>query len=628
MATQAANDRYTLALAVGALGVVYGDIGTSPLYALRECFHGAHAIEVSKGNVLGVLSLVFWSLVLIVSIKYLALVLRADNKGEGGVLALLSLAFPERHPSHAKRLSQAMVMLGLFGTALLYGDGMITPAISVLSAVEGLNVATRVFESYVVPITVGILVALFCVQRFGTGRVGKIFGRVTFVWFIVLAVLGIKGIVTYPGVFAAINPLQAARFFLDNGWRAFLVLGSVFLVITGGEALYADMGHFGKKPIRRAWFWVVLPALLLNYFGQGALLLQNPSAAENPFYMLAPKWSLYPLVALATAATVIASQALISGAFSLTMQAVQLGYFPRLKIEHTSSMEKGQIYIAQANWFLMFACIGLVVGFRSSSNLAAAYGIAVTMTMLITTILFHFAARRLWGWSPGKAAIICVPFLIMELAFFGANVLKIAHGGWFPLAVGVAVFTLLWTWKSGRRRLGEKLQPATVPLPLFFQDMVTCSVLRVKGTAIYLSGRLGTVPLSLLHNLKHNKVLHQRVILLTIVSHESAHIEEENRLEIEDLKNGFHRVVGNYGFMEDPNVPELLRECATRGLDLNPDEFSYFLSKETLVPKSRRGIRSWRDILFAVMSRNATSAAGFFKLPPNKVVELGMQVEM
>jgi KUP system potassium uptake protein len=628
MTTQKASGRYTLALAVGALGVVYGDIGTSPLYALRECFYGKHGIAVSPGNVLGVLSLIFWSLILIVSIKYLTFVVRADNKGEGGILALLALAFPMREPSQTDRLTRMMIVLGLFGTALLYGDGIITPAISVLSAVEGLNVATTLFEPYIIPITVMILIALFSVQAFGTGRVGKIFGRITLVWFLALAILGIKGILSFPKILAALNPFYGWHFFMENGRKAFVVLGAIFLVVTGGEALYADMGHFGKRPMRLAWFSVVLPALVLNYFGQGALLLRNPSAAENPFFLLAPTWALYPLVALATLATVIASQALISGAFSLTMQAVQLGYFPRIRIEHTSSMEKGQIYIAQVNWFLMLACIGLVVGFGSSSNLAAAYGIAVTMTMLITTVLFYFAARRLWQWTPQKAVLICAPFFTLELAFFGANALKIAHGGWFPITVGLVIFTLLTTWQTGRRILGEKLRHATLPLSMLIEDVVARPPQRVKGTAIFLSGRLGTVPLALLHNLKHNKVLHQRVVFLTIVTHEKAHVEEQNKLEIEDLKNGFHRVIGHFGFMEVPDVPELLKKCNEKGLDLKPDEFSYFLSKETLIPTPSHGMAFWREILFAAMSRNATSAASFFKLPPNKVVELGMQVEI
>jgi KUP system potassium uptake protein len=628
MTTQKAGGRYTLALAIGALGVVYGDIGTSPLYALRECFHGPHAIEVTKGNVLGVLSLIFWSLILIVSVKYLIFVVRADNKGEGGILALLALAFPARDPSQTNRLTKLMIVLGLFGTALLYGDGMITPAITVLGAVEGLKVATPFFEPYIVPLAVVILIGLFSIQRFGTGKVGSIFGRVTLVWFCALAILGIKGIISSPNILAAVNPVYGFDFLLGNGWKAFVVLGAVFLAVTGAEALYADMGHFGRHPIRLAWFAVALPALVLNYFGQGALLLQNAAAAENPFFMLAPKWSLYPLVVLATAAAIIASQALISGAFSLTMQAVQLGYFPRLKIEHTSSMEKGQIYISEVNWFLMLACIGLVVGFRSSSNLAAAYGIAVTMTMIITTILFHFVAKRLWHWSSAKALLICAPFLAIELAFFGANALKILHGGWFPLAVGLIVFTLLTTWQTGRRILNEKLQHSTIPLSLLFDDVIANAPHRVKGTAIFLSGRMGTVPISLLHNLKHNKVLHERVVFLTVVTHEEARIEEENRLEVEDLKNGFHRVIGHFGFMEVPDVPELLKKCKAKGLDLNPNEFSYFLSKETLIPTRAHGMALWREFLFAAMSRNATSAASFFKLPPNKVVELGMQVEI
>jgi KUP system potassium uptake protein len=622
------SGRYTLGLAIGALGVVYGDIGTSPLYALRECFFGTHPMAVTRPNVLGILSLIFWSLILLVSIKYLAFVLRADNKGEGGILALLSLAFPDRKPSDKITVPGVMIVLGLFGTALLYGDGMITPVISIFGAVEGLNVATPFFEPYIVPISVGIIVVLFSVQRFGTGKIGRIFGLVTLVWFIALAVLGIRGIITAPNVLAALNPYYGLRFLMQSGSKGFVVLGAVFLAVTGAEALYADMGHFGRKPIRLAWFCVVLPALALNYFGQGALLLQNPAAAENPFYFLAPKWALYPLVVLATAAAVIASQALISGAFSLTMQAVQLGYFPRLRIEHTSSMERGQIYIAQVNWFLMFACIGLVLGFRSSANIAAAYGIAVTMTMIITTILFHFAARRLWNWSSRKAWLICAPFLAIELAFFSANALKITHGGWFPLVVGIIIFTLLTTWKTGRRGLGEKLMEATLPLATFFESVSANSIHRVKGTAIYLSGRTGTVPLSLLHNLKHNKVLHECVVFLTIISHEKAYIEEDERIEVEPLQKGFYRVVGHFGFMEDPDVPELLKNCQADGLNLKPEEISFFLSRETVIPRKGPGMVFWREILFAIMSRNATNAASFFKLPPNKVVELGMQVEI
>lgn len=623
-------NRYVVGLVVGALGIVFGDIGTSPLYALRECFHGAQAVAPSRGNILGVLSLVFWSVTLVVSTKYLSLVLRADNDGEGGILALLALAFPEGGaPITGRRAGSIMIVLGLFGTALLYGDGMITPAISVLSAVEGLNVATSLFEPFIIPITVGILVVLFSVQRFGTGKVGDIFGRVTLVWFLVLAILGIKGILMAPEVLGAVNPIYGLKFFMANGGKGFVVLGAVFLVVTGAEALYADMGHFGRRAIRLAWFYIVFPALLLNYFGQGALLLKNPEAAVNPFYLLAPNWAIYPLVILATSAAVIASQALISGAFSLTMHAVQLGYFPRLKIEHTSSTERGQIYIAHVNWVLMLACIGLVAGFGSSSNLAAAYGVAVTLTMVITTMLFYFAARRLWGWSRAKAGLICLPFLGMELAFFGANALKIAHGGWFPLAVGLGIFTLLTTWKTGRGILGRKLEAGSLPLPLFFDDMAANPPARVKGTAIYLSGRLGTVPLSLLHNLKHNRVLHERVVVLSIVAHEQPFIGENKRLELEKLKEGFYRVTGHFGFMETPDVPVLLGKCAGGGLDLDPGQVSYFLSKETIIPVAHApGMAIWREKLFALMSRNAISAASFFKLPPNRVVELGMQVEI
>jgi KUP system potassium uptake protein len=517
--TQSVSGRhYRATLALGALGVVYGDIGTSPLYALRECFHGPHSVAASQQNVLGVLSLVVWSLILLVSVKYLSLVLRADNKGEGGILALLALAFPGDSDARSGRAATVMLALGIFGTALLYGDGMITPAISVLSAVEGLTVATHLFEPYIIPITVGILIALFSVRRHGTGKVGGVFGRVTVVWFLCLAALGVKGILSAPAVLAALNPWRAVSFFIGNGWHGFIVLGSVFLAVTGAEALYADMGHFGRKPIRLAWFALVLPALTLNYFGQGALLLQNPAAAENPFYRLAPSWALYPLVVLATSATVIASQALITGAFSLTMQAMQLGYFPRLKIDHTSSVERGQIYIGYVSRFLMLACIGLVVGFRSSSNLAAAYGIAVTLTMVITAVLFYFAARRLWDWSRLVAALVCAPFLGIELAFFGANALKVLNGGWFPILVALGIFILLTTWKTGRRQLGKRLEAATLPLSMFFEDLDRNPPARVRGTSVYLSGRLGNAPISLLHNLKHNQVLHEHVIFLTVLT--------------------------------------------------------------------------------------------------------------
>jgi KUP system potassium uptake protein len=615
------------ALALGALGVVYGDIGTSPLYALRECFHGSHAIEVSRGNVLGVLSLILWSLILLVSIKYLTLVVRADNKGEGGILALLTLGFPE-HDANRKRWFSIIILIGVFGTALLYGDGVITPAISVLSAVEGLNVATKFFEPYIIPITLVILIALFLPQRFGTGKIGNVFGRVTLAWFIALALLGLKGIVSAPAVLSAINPVHAVRFFLENGGKGFVVLGAVFLAVTGAEALYADLGHFGRAAIRRAWFAIVLPALVLNYFGQGALLLHTPSAAENPFYLLAPRWALFPLVALAAAATVIASQALISGAFSLTMHAVQLGYFPRLTIEHTSSMERGQIYIPFVNWVLMFACIGLVAGFKSSSNLAAAYGIAVTMTMLITTVLFGFVAVRLWRWNRLVAIAVCLPFFLVELAFFGANALKITHGGWFPLAMGAVVFVLLTTWKTGRRLLAEKAEPFHAAHLAVVPGHLQPSTPQGAWHRHLSCWKIGQRAPRVAAQYQAQQVLHERVIFLTVISHEHPHIEEQHRVEVEQLQAGFYRVVGHYGFMEEPNVPRLLEKCRTGGLDLNPQQCTYFLSRENLIPTRGVGMAYWREVLFTMMSRNATSAAAFFKLPPNQVVELGMQIEL
>jgi KUP system potassium uptake protein len=620
-----ADRRYQLGLMLGALGVVYGDIGTSPLYALRECFHGIHAIEPNHENVLGVLSLIFWSLVIIVSVKYLTFVMRANNKGEGGILALLALAFPERDAAGRKMW---WIALGVFGAGLLYGDGMITPAITTLSAIEGLEVATQFLDPYIVPITVAVIVGLFSFQRIGTSLVGLMFGPVMAIWFLTLAALGIRGIILTPEVFAAFSPQYGIEFFVHNGWRGFLVLGAVFLVVTGTEALYADMGHFGVRPIRRAWFMIVLPALFLNYLGQGALLLQNPSAAENPFYRLAPPWTIYPLVVLATMAAVIASQALISGAYSLTMQAIQLGYFPRLVISHTSHAERGQIYMPQVNWTLMLACVGLVLGFQSSTNLAAAYGIAVSLTMAITTVLFYFAARRLWGWSKGRAGLGCAFFLFIDLSFLGANMLKIGHGGWFPIVVGIAIFTLMSTWKTGRHILRARLAASTLPYDLFLQDVRQHSPQRVPGTAVFMAGNPDGAPLALLHNLKHNKVLHQRVVVLTILTREIPSVKNAERVKVERLEEGFYRVIGYYGFMEEPNVPELLSRCEAEGLPFREEETTFFLSRETIIPTKERGMALWRERLFAAMSRNAQHATAFFRLPANRVVELGMQVEL
>ncbi len=615
------------ALMVSALGVVFGDIGTSPLYALKECFEGKHGVVPTEGNVLGVLALIFWSLILIVSIKYLGAVMRADNRGEGGILALLALAVPDRADKLPRRRA-LLVALAVFGATLLYGDGIITPAISVLSAVEGLGVATPHLKDFVLPITIAVLIALFSVQHHGTGKMGRVFGPIMLVWFVCLAALGIKGILTAPRVLGALNPWAAVQFFAENGWKGFVVIGAVFLAVTGGEALYADMGHFGVRPIRRGWFRIVLPALFLNYLGQGALLLNNPGAKENPFYLLAPGWALYPLVVLATAATVIASQAVISGAFSLTMQAIQLGYLPRMKIIHTSSEERGQIYMPHINWMLMVACIGLVLGFGSSTNLAAAYGIAVTLTMLIDTILFFVAAQRLWNWSPVRAGALCALFFVVELAFLSANALKIVHGGWFPLVVGAGIFAIMATWKTGRRLVWETLQNSSLPRDLFFESIEHHAPQRIPGTAVFLAGNPNGTPLALLHNLKHNKVLHERNILLTLVTEDIPYVPAGQRAEVEALPAGFQRVLARYGFMEEPNVRELLATAPLIGGPVEVQKTTFFLSRETILPSGKKGMRLWRKWLFAVLSRNAQPATDFFKLPPNRVVELGMQVEL
>ncbi len=627
MQNKPAGQSELLPLTLGALGVVYGDIGTSPLYALRECFHGPHAAALTRSNVLGVLSLIFWSLIIIVSVKYLAVVMRASNRGEGGILALLALVVSDRD-GRARGGRAVLIGCGIFGAALLYGDGMITPAISVLSAVEGLDVASKHFSDFVLPITIVILIALFAVQHHGTGRVGSVFGPVMVVWFVSITLLGLKGILLEPDVLTAMNPFHGLKFIMTNGWTGFVVIGAVFLVVTGGEALYADMGHFGVRPIRLAWFGLVLPALFINYLGQGALLLAEPAAAENPFYRLAPEWALYPLVALATAATVIASQALISGAFSLTVQAIQLGYLPRIKVKHTSSSERGQIYLTHVNWTLMLASIGLVLGFGSSSNLAAAYGIAVTLTMLTTTVLFYFAAQRLWQWSPAKAAAVCAIFLVVETAFFAANLLKIVHGGWFPLVVGAALFAIMTTWKTGRRLAWERLQAASLPREMFFESLKMDPPQRVPGTAVFLAGNPEGTPLALLHNIRHNKVLHERNVLLTLVTEDVPQVSAAERARVEMLPAGFVRIVGRYGFMEEPNVPELLRNCKFDGPPIDLQKTTFFLSRETILPTGKSQFARWRKWLFALMSRNAQPATDFFQLVPNRVVELGMQVEL
>ena len=626
IARRAPRGRYLFVLSLAALGVVYGDIGTSPLYAMRECFHGVHSIVPSPANIFGVLSLIFWSLVIVISIKYLVFVLRADNHGEGGILSLTALATPIR-PSG--RTEQAfLIFIGIFGAALLYGDGIITPAISVLGAMEGLNVATPIFSPYVVPITIVILVALFLFQRRGTAKVGRIFGPITLTWFTALAALGIAQILRHPEVLAAVNPLHALDFFLRNGWHGFLILGSVFLVVTGGEALYADMGHFGTRPIRLVWFTVVLPALLLNYFGQGALLLEDPEAAHNPFYRLAPGWALYPMIVLATSAAIIASQAVISGAFSLTMQAVQLGFSPRLKINHTSTREFGQIYIPAVNWALMVGCIAIVVGFRSSSNLAAAYGVAVTSTMVITTILFYVVARRIWGWGLLPTAALASFFLIIDLAFFGANIIKVAQGGWFPLLLAALVFIVMTTWKKGRRILNERIQTEAKPLEEFLQEMERRPPTRVPGTAIFMNGNASRTPPALLHNLEHNKVLHERVLFLTVKTKQIPFVTAEERVEVEALGNGFHRLKVYYGFMEDPDIPNVLENLRLPGFAYVPQDTTYFLGRETIIASKHPGMALWREKIFSIISHNATSATAYFCIPPDRVVEMGEQIEL
>ncbi len=622
-ASQQSSRRYLFVLSLGALGVVYGDIGTSPLYALRECFRPEHGVLPTQDNVLGTLSLIIWSLVVIISIKYLALVMRADNRGEGGILALMSLVGARGD----RKRRFALVALGLFGAALLYGDGMITPAISVLSAIEGLEVATPVFSPVVVPITVVVLVILFVVQRFGTGKVGAAFGPVMLLWFAVIALLGAVQIVKEPHVLAAFDPQYGVNFFLRNGHRGFLVLGAVFLAVTGGEALYADMGHFGARPIRIAWFVLVFPSLVVNYLGQGALLLQHPRGTEHPFFLLAPRWAQYPLVVLATVATIIASQAVISGAYSLTRQAVQLGYAPRLLIRHTSAREIGQIYIPSVNWILMLSSIGLVLTFRASTNLAAAYGVAVTATMGITTALLAFVERERWNWSIVTVIAVTLPLLAIDLSFFAANIVKVAEGGWFPLVVGIAVYTFMTTWHTGRRILNERLSQQALSIDDLSRDLAKNRIPRVPGTAIFMSRSHAGIPTTLLHNLKHNKVVHETVVILNVDVEETARVSEEQRYQWEDLGNGLFRLVAHFGFMEDPNLPELLAKVKGP-VTFAPMSTSYFLGRETLIATHAPGMALWRDHIFAWMMRNASSASQYFCLPPNQVIELGAQIEI
>jgi len=613
--------RQLLKLSLTALGVVYGDIGTSPLYAIRECFRADHGVPVTPANVLGVLSLMFWALVIIIALKYQSYVLRADNRGEGGVLSLMVLAM-----SSAPRRAAPIVTLGLVGAVLLYGDGMITPAISVLSAVEGIEIATPAFSHYVVPITIVILVGLFWIQDRGTAVVGTLFGPVTLVWFLTLGALGIYRLREDPTVVAALNPAYAWSFLMRSGWEGFLVLGAVFLVVTGGEALYADMGHFGRRPIRLTWYFVVMPGLLLNYFGQGALLLTNPAAAESPFYLMAPSWALYPLIVLSTCATIIASQALISGSFSVTRQATMLGFWPRVKIQHTSADEIGQIYVPSINWTLMFCTIALVLGFRTSSALAAAYGIAVTTTMLITTLLAYVVAVDRWKWPKPWAIALTVVLLVVDGAFFAANVLKIPHGGWFPLLVGAVIFILMTTWRTGRVRLGERIMSQQVPIEDFLELLRVERIVRVPGTAVYMVSNTQGTPSPLMQNAFHHRAVHENVVLLTVLIEDIPRVADRDRVTVEELPEGFVRVVAHYGFMESPNVPALLEREDTPTPPLQYTTF--FLGRETVLAETSEGMSRWRKVLFAFMSRNSQRATAFFAVPPDRVVEVGSQIEL
>jgi KUP system potassium uptake protein len=613
-------------LALTALGIVYGDIGTSPLYALRESFHGPHAIAPTPANIYGVLSLVFWSLVIVVTIKYVVFILRADNRGEGGILALTALATPIRPLAPSPR--RPLVLLGVFGAALLYGDGIITPAISVLSAVEGLSIATPLFKPYVIPLTIGILTGLFLMQRGGTTRLGRLFGPVMLAWFLTLALLGVSNIARNPWVLAAINPTYALTFFAANGLQGYLILGTVFLVVTGGEALYADMGHVGRRAIQLAWFGLVLPALLLNYFGQGSLLLSNPETARNPFYLSAPAWALYPLVILATVATIIASQALISGVFSLTMQAENLGFLPRTSIIHTSATEFGQIYIPAVNWALMIACSLVILIFQTSSNLAAAYGVAVTMTMAITTLIFAVVVRTHWRWPLWQVALLTGTFMLIDLAFLGANLIKIPQGGWFPLVVAGLLFTVMTTWKRGNRIVFSHEQRLELPLDLLFKRMRVEPPTRVPGTAVFLSANPEGVPAALLANVRHNHVIHQQVILATVRIEGVPYVPEEKRLEVEPLEQGFYRVIIRFGFMEQPNVPRALAHLSVPELQFDPDRTPYFVSRTRVVRSNIYSMAPWREQLYALMRRNAASPADFFLLPASYVFEVDTSVEL
>ena len=621
-AIKSKSQQATLALA--ALGVVYGDIGTSPLYAMKEVFAGNHSIPLTPDNVLGILSLIVWSLIIIVSIKYVVYIMRADNRGEGGIMALIALA---QHGAKGNPgLQRAIMLVGLLGAGMFYGDGMVTPAISVLSALEGLKVVTPAFQPVIIPATLVVLFALFYFQRRGTASIGALFGPVMLLWFATLSMLGIISIMANPGVLRALSPTLGLGFLIENRSIAIVAMGAVVLSVTGAEALYADMGHFGSKPIRQAWFGFVLPSLILNYFGQGALLLVNPAAADNPFYRLAPEWLLYPLVALATLATVIASQAVISGAFSVSRQAMQLGFLPRIEVQFTSEKAQGQVYLPGVNWGLFVAVVILVLGFQTTDNLAAAYGIAVTGDMVITSVLATFVAAKSWGWGWGRSIALFAVFLSVELTFLFANILKIPHGGWFPLVAGAMIFLVMTTWKRGGQLLTERTSGEAIELVSFIDALLVSMPVRVLGTSVFMTSRNDRVPSSMLHNLMHNKVLHERVLIVSVEVFDVPYVPEIDRIEISKLKGNFFRVTVQYGFKDEPDIPQALALCKPHGLVIDMMETSFFLGRATLIPKVGSGMALWREKLFVFLFRNAASATSFYKIPSNRVVELGTQV--
>ncbi len=613
------------ALTLAALGVVFGDIGTSPLYTLKEVFEaGKHPVPLTEANIFGILSLIVWSLVMIVSVKYVAFIMRADNRGEGGIMALLALA--TRESAGNKKMQHTIMLLGILGACMSYADGMITPAISVLSAVEGLEVAAPGLHTLIIPVTLLVIFALFWAQSKGTAIVGALFGPIMFLWFGSLALLGLQSIIQYPDILNGLNPIFAIHFFQTSPWIAFVALGAVVLAVTGAEALYADMGHFGRFPIRLAWFGFVLPALIINYFGQGALVLANPEAVKNPFYLLAPEWALFPLIILATLAAVIASQAVITGAFSVSRQALQLGYIPRMHVEHTSESEEGQIYMPRVNWGLMLAIMVLVLGFKSSGNLAAAYGIAVTGDMVITSLLAGIVFHHIWGWSKLRTGALIALFLAVDISFFTANVLKIPDGGWVPLVIGIFIFTLMLTWKTGRSLLYQTLKNDAMELTPFIEAIGQHPPTRVPGTALFMTPNPDGVPHAMLHNLKHNKVLHEQVVILTVRFLEFPHTSLEERVSVEALPHQFYRVTVNYGFKDEPDLPRDLELCATKGCKLDPMDTSFFIGKEILIAHEGSEMAYWRKKIFIGLFRSAETITNQFKLPPNRVVELGSQV--